>query len=131
MIFFFFFFFFCIKEIFCVLFLDLRRGEKCEPFLLLLWCFQFLFFSFSLSLSFLLLDPWNWVVRLKVASDIASGMAHLHSLFPPVLHRDLKVKKGEGKRGKEKKEFIILFLFSPFSDFHFIDCKYSHDKRSN
>jgi serine/threonine protein kinase len=29
-------------------------------------------------------------MRFKVAVDIAEGMAFLHSLNPPLLHRDLK-----------------------------------------
>ena len=32
----------------------------------------------------------SWTLRLHVAMDIAKGMRHLHSLSPPVIHRDLR-----------------------------------------
>ena len=32
----------------------------------------------------------TWGIRLKLASDIATGMCHLHGADPPLLHRDLK-----------------------------------------
>eukprot|EP01133_Synstelium_polycarpum_P001517 gene1517-1772_t len=32
----------------------------------------------------------SWVLRLKIALDIASGMAFLHRSTPPIIHRDLK-----------------------------------------
>eukprot|EP01117_Protostelium_nocturnum_P009737 TRINITY_DN3481_c0_g2_i2.p1 TRINITY_DN3481_c0_g2~~TRINITY_DN3481_c0_g2_i2.p1 ORF type:complete len:1509 (+),score=531.31 TRINITY_DN3481_c0_g2_i2:2688-7214(+) len=32
----------------------------------------------------------NWILRYKMASDIASGMMFLHSAKPPIVHRDLK-----------------------------------------
>ena len=32
----------------------------------------------------------SWLLRLKIACDIASGMAYLHSLDPPLSHRDLR-----------------------------------------
>ena len=35
-------------------------------------------------------DVHDWPLRLKLAIDIAQGMAHLHSIQPPVVHRDLK-----------------------------------------
>lgn len=31
--------------------------------------------------------------KLKFAKDIASGMSYLHSLTPPIIHRDLKSQK--------------------------------------
>ena len=31
-----------------------------------------------------------WATRLAIAEGTATGMAHLHSLHPPVIHRDLK-----------------------------------------
>lgn len=34
--------------------------------------------------------PIDWKFRLRVAWDIAKGMAYLHSASPPLLHRDLK-----------------------------------------
>jgi serine/threonine protein kinase len=37
-----------------------------------------------------LLTPIDWTLRLKIAYDIAAGMTYLHTLKPPVLHRDLK-----------------------------------------
>lgn len=33
---------------------------------------------------------FDWATMLKMAADIAAGMHYLHSLRPPVLHRDLK-----------------------------------------
>ncbi len=43
--------------------------------------------------SFLKLEPevaleWNMV--LKIALDVARGMAFMHRMSPPILHRDLK-----------------------------------------
>ncbi|KAL6041851.1 Pleckstrin y domain [Balamuthia mandrillaris] len=44
-------------------------------------------------------DLWNflrknkklgWLARIKIALDIAKGMRFLHSMSPPVIHRDLK-----------------------------------------
>jgi len=35
-------------------------------------------------------DEFSWIFRLKVALDISSGMAFLHSSTPPIIHRDLK-----------------------------------------
>ncbi len=32
----------------------------------------------------------SWTLRLKIALDVARGMHHLHSLTPPLLHRDLR-----------------------------------------
>ncbi len=32
----------------------------------------------------------SWKLRVKIALDIATGMAYLHHLLPPVLHRDLR-----------------------------------------
>ena len=32
----------------------------------------------------------DWHLRLKIASDIISGIAFMHSLNPPLLHRDIK-----------------------------------------
>ncbi|KAF2071594.1 hypothetical protein CYY_007084 [Polysphondylium violaceum] len=35
-------------------------------------------------------NEMGWIFRLKVALDISSGMAFLHSSTPPIIHRDLK-----------------------------------------
>ncbi len=32
----------------------------------------------------------SWTLRLKIALDVARGMHYLHSLTPPLLHRDLR-----------------------------------------
>jgi len=32
----------------------------------------------------------DWIVRLRIAYDIASSMTFLHSVEPPLIHRDLK-----------------------------------------
>ena len=32
----------------------------------------------------------DWCLRLKIASDVVSGIAYMHSLNPPLLHRDIK-----------------------------------------
>jgi serine/threonine protein kinase len=32
----------------------------------------------------------TWPLRLKIAKDVAKGMAFLHSMNPPIMHRDLK-----------------------------------------
>jgi serine/threonine protein kinase len=32
----------------------------------------------------------DWHIRLKLSVDIALGMAFLHGISPPLLHRDLK-----------------------------------------
>jgi serine/threonine protein kinase len=34
--------------------------------------------------------PLQWQHRLRIAHDIACAVEHLHSLTPPMLHRDLK-----------------------------------------
>jgi len=34
--------------------------------------------------------PLDWPLRLKIAKDIAKGCAFLHSISPPIMHRDLK-----------------------------------------
>lgn len=34
--------------------------------------------------------PLDFAMAVKIAHDVASGMAFLHSLSPPQLHRDLK-----------------------------------------
>jgi len=34
--------------------------------------------------------PLSWTMRLRIAHDIASAMAHLHSYDPPLIHKDLK-----------------------------------------
>jgi serine/threonine protein kinase len=34
--------------------------------------------------------PVDWKLRMRIAWDIAKGMAYLHSASPPLLHRDLK-----------------------------------------
>ncbi|KAH3756676.1 protein tyrosine kinase [Pelomyxa schiedti] len=33
---------------------------------------------------------WDWSIRLQIALDSALGMEYLHSLTPPLMHRDLK-----------------------------------------
>eukprot|EP01132_Coremiostelium_polycephalum_P004881 gene4881-6087_t len=35
-------------------------------------------------------QPLSWNIILKIAIDIASGMAFLHNITPPLVHRDLK-----------------------------------------
>jgi serine/threonine protein kinase/WD40 repeat protein/GTPase SAR1 family protein len=35
-------------------------------------------------------DPPNWKLRLCIAADVAKGMRFLHSVTPPIIHRDLK-----------------------------------------
>lgn len=37
-----------------------------------------------------LVVPVEFKLRLKLASDVATGMAYLHQLVPPMIHRDLK-----------------------------------------
>ncbi len=32
----------------------------------------------------------NWQLRLQVAADAAAGLAFLHALEPPIVHRDFK-----------------------------------------
>ena len=32
----------------------------------------------------------NWELRMRIAMDVAKGMRHLHSLSPPIIHRDLR-----------------------------------------
>jgi serine/threonine protein kinase len=34
--------------------------------------------------------PLPWTMRLRIAYDMAAGMAHLHSIDPPLIHKDLK-----------------------------------------
>lgn len=33
---------------------------------------------------------FDWSLKMKIAIDIANGMAFLHSAKPPIVHRDLK-----------------------------------------
>lgn len=46
------------------------------------------------SLDVHLLAPtgynWDWSLRLKVAHDVARGLAALHAHSPPIIHRDLR-----------------------------------------
>lgn len=35
----------------------------------------------------------SWLHRVKMCRDIAKGMLYLHSLEPPIIHRDLKSLK--------------------------------------
>lgn len=35
-------------------------------------------------------DAISEVLRFKIARDIASALAYLHSLVPPLIHRDLR-----------------------------------------
>ena len=37
-----------------------------------------------------LVCPLDWTLRMKVALDVTSALAHMHSLTPPIVHRDLK-----------------------------------------
>ena len=37
--------------------------------------------------------PLPWLHRVKMCKDIATGMIYLHSLDPPIIHRDLKSLK--------------------------------------
>jgi len=34
----------------------------------------------------------NWILKAKIAHDISSGMTYLHTLSPPVIHTELKLK---------------------------------------
>jgi serine/threonine protein kinase len=34
--------------------------------------------------------PLLWKTRLQIAIDVGTALAHLHSLDPPLLHRDVK-----------------------------------------
>ena len=46
---------------------------------------------------------FTWTQTVKVASEIARGMAFLHNNSPPIIHRDLKVGglgRGDGRRQK-------------------------------
>jgi serine/threonine protein kinase len=36
------------------------------------------------------LVPLSWTQKMKIARDVAQGMAYLHSCNPPIIHRDLK-----------------------------------------
>jgi len=48
------------------------------------------------SLDIILVDKtlndavFNWMVRLRIARDVAKGMAYLHAQQPAILHRDLR-----------------------------------------
>ena len=59
--------------------------------------------------------PVNWSVRLKIALDIAEGMALLHSHVPSVSHRDLKspnillqLSSGRHKVQRDKNSVITV-----------------------
>jgi hypothetical protein len=54
-------------------------------------------------------DPSEFPLRENLASDVALGMDFLHSMTPPIIHRDLKspngVQKMQGEwRGKRRDE---------------------------
>ena len=34
--------------------------------------------------------PLSWPIRIKLAIDLASALSYLHSLSPPIIHRDQK-----------------------------------------
>ena len=82
----------------CVIFLLFFFLEICW---LLSWSISqgfFLFSCSSSSSSYFLLKP----MRVKMAQDIARGLYYLHSLKPPILHRDIKYV------------FFLSFFFSTF-----------------
>lgn len=56
-----------------------------------------LFFLFIFSFSYLHSQQPGWSLRCRIAYDIAHGMRTLHAFNPPLLHRDLKVRRKQQK----------------------------------
>ncbi|KAG9135016.1 hypothetical protein Leryth_023440 [Lithospermum erythrorhizon] len=40
-----------------------------------------------------LVQPLSWVLRLKICTDVARGLAFMHSLERPIIHRNIKSSK--------------------------------------
>ena len=54
-----------------------------------------------------------WARRVKMVQDIAFGMNYLHTLNPPIIHRDLKLENvfvGTGFEAKVRFERDGIFL---------------------
>lgn len=56
----------------------------------------------AIKMSFIIIEDIPWVLKLKIASNIADALHFLHSQTPKILHRDLKSPN-------------VLVSFHPFS----------------
>ena len=52
-----------------------------------------------------------WARKVKMVQDIAFGMNYLHTLNPPIIHRDLKLENVFVGAGFEVKVYLTLKCF--------------------
>jgi serine/threonine protein kinase len=52
--------------------------------------------------------PLPWQQRVRIAFGIASALKHLHSMVPPMIHRDIKVSASDERLFSRWPQFRSL-----------------------
>lgn len=77
-----------------------------------------------------LLPELQWKMKVRLALDAARGMCYLHTMDPPIVHRDLKslnllvdsawkLKVADfGRITQNLEGYFLLLVFSSSSDSH-------------